>query len=249
MTGHAAGNAVRSALVALAVLAAACCDSAADQAPAIPFPNVSHMRPEFAALVTKTHDALLADDSAAAWQRHGRALMEAGESAEAEQVLLRAAAMPGNDRPGCLHAAGVAAAGVDRERAILHFRAALDAGGNAPSTHLRLAVMLEQLGRFDEAEQEYRAVEKAGPSSHALLGLGRIALARGDTGAAIDLLRRARYVDEGHVEVAIALAQAYNRAGDTQRAERFARLIRSAHDVTPVPDPYLHEFVFGADAR
>ena len=67
--------------------------------------------------------------------------------------------------------------------------------------------------------------------------------------AALDLLRRARYIDEDHAEVLIALSQAYQRAGDEKRAEQFAKAIRPGHDVTRRPDPYLHEFVFGADAR
>ena len=88
--------------------------------------------------------------------------------------------------------------------------------------------MLEQLGRLDEAEAHYRTALEMRTSSHALLGLGRIALSRGDVDGALDLLNRALVVDDRHTEVRIALAHAYRVAGDERRARGF--------DPRPRPD-------------
>ena len=229
-------------VLALAFILTAC--GPVERAPSAPAaPDVSHLPAEQAQRVTSAHAAAVSSDSGADWERCGRELFRAGEMAAAEEALLRASTRDGSDRAGCLHAAGVATDGLDRERAAEHFKAALAAGSTAPSTRLRLARILEQLGRLDDAEIHYVAVTEAGASSHALLGLGRIAMARGDLDAAISRLNRAHAVDDRHTEVLIALAQAYSRAGDTARAEQFARAVGPRHQETRPPDDYVWEFL------
>jgi tetratricopeptide (TPR) repeat protein len=231
------GRLLPAAVLLIATLAA--CNGATD----VPAPDVGRLEPAAADRVLAAHAAVVTAGDTAAWQHYGATLLLEGLTPEAADALEHAAGLPEADRAGCLHAAGVSAAVRDQVRGLALLRAAQEAGADSPSTHLRLANLLEQAGALDEAEAHYREAENGAPRSFVLLGLGRVALARGDTQGAITYLDQARVADDRHVEVLIVLARAYRVAGDERRAEQFAQAVPPHHQTTPLPDAYLRDFL------
>ena len=135
--------------------------------------------------------------------------------------------------------AALATAKTDLAGAIAHFEAAATLGGGAV-VHLGLGDALAQLGRGEEAVAQYRRAAELDPeSSHALLGLARLALAGGEAAAAASQLERAAEIAPHHGEVHGLLAQAYRRLGREAEADR--ELLRAAAFDEPrgSPDPFL----------
>jgi len=227
------------ATLALLLLVAACGDLGAE----IPLPPLAHLPPATADVIRAAHRRAQDSGSGTALAEYGRVLFLNAEIAAAEDALVRAAGMPDVDRFVCLHVAGVAADGEDRERAAAHFREALAVRGDR-TTRLRLAATLEQLGRAEEARIHYEAANDP-VSSDSLLGLGRLALKQGNATEAIQLLRRAGAVDDRHIEVWVALAQAYRRAGEEHKAALVADRVPPHHQASPLPDPVLTRFLRG----
>jgi tetratricopeptide (TPR) repeat protein len=226
--------------VLVAVVVSTACGARGPQLPSLP--PVAGMAPEErAAILAARARVEETPDASRAWLDYARELLRAREAEPAEEAVLRAEGLPGADPFLCAYVAGIAA-GSAQDRAVAHIERALRARDDYGPAHLRLGALLQESGRIDEADAHYRRALALGMRGHALLGLGRIALARGETDAAIQLLEDARGWNPQQPEIVVALAAAYQRAGRADRATVTARSVPRQHLATPLPDPVLVEF-------
>ena len=108
---------------------------------------------------------------------------------------------------------------------------------NSAPAHLRLAALLEQLQRRQEAKTEWREALRLDPQSpKALDGLSQHLIAEGDYAGAIALLHKSKR-DE---RLTLDLAQAYGKAGALQDAEN---LLTAAKDQFPSSYPLMNALV------
>jgi tetratricopeptide (TPR) repeat protein len=84
-----------------------------------------------------------------------------------------------------------------------------------------------QAGKLDESERYYREIldEDAGQSS-AWVGLGNIAMARKDTGRALEFYKKAYIADPNNYVASHNLAQVYRRLGIVDKARHFEIISR-----------------------
>lgn len=115
--------------------------------------------------------------------------------------------------------------------------AKLDSDNHALYVHFGTALL--RAGEPSRAAAEFRNALSLNPrSSHARLGLARVALVHGDTAAALDELREAARIGPDQAELHLLLAQVHGRGGDEASAERE----RDAARRTPryrAPDPVV----------
>ncbi len=158
----------------------------------------------------------------------------------AESAYLEAAGLPGDRQFDAQYLAGVAATRFAPGRAEKHIAAALAMRGRYVPAHLRHADVLLALGRQNEAKATLERTLQMEVTAHALLGLGRIALDRGEDDEARTLLEDAWRRHPGRPEIAAALAQALRRAGREDMAQELAESIPRTHHWTFFEDP-VHE--------
>lgn len=109
--------------------------------------------------------------------------------------------------------------------AIRSFQAAVDINSHYPDAHNNLGHMLELGGKIREAEKHYRLALENNPTHRlAHFNLGRILTKQGRYPQAIhQLLQTLRVQDERTPTFMYVLADAYVRAGDTQKAIHYAQ--------------------------
>ncbi|MCI0434320.1 MAG: tetratricopeptide repeat protein [Gemmatimonadetes bacterium] len=178
--------------------------------------------------------------------RHARALRER-DPAEPESVILLAAALEANGRPGdgiaVLEAAvstrpahaelltrlgdALLRAG-DIERAESVLRQALSSDGDAPAARAVLARVLELADRPDEAVAQYAAALNAIPSfAEAAFGLADLAFGRGDVAEAISVLAAFLDVDPYNLGGLVRLGDMLWIAGrERQASVAYQRVLR-----------------------
>ncbi len=225
----------RAALfVGAVVLAVGACRA---PGPSIEEPRLDGVEPAVAQEIRARHAAVLAQPvDGERWGRYGMALDAHGLDAAAEAAYKRAAELaPKEFRWPYFRAALLEATSL--ERAAELYRDALAIDDDYGPAHLRRAQALERLSRLEEARASYlRARELEPENAFAPLGLGSLALRRGDVAAATVLLEQAYALDpEIHATVS-ALANAYHRAGDTERGRRLAIEARDLPRITYQPD-------------
>ena len=109
--------------------------------------------------------------------------------------------------------------------------------------HVRYGNLLFAARKIDAAAREYQiANEKNGNLSHALLGLGRVALARGKINEAFDDLRRAQTINPQHTEVHGLLAELYRRQTQPELAQRETMIAQQLPKETQIPDPLMGQW-------
>lgn len=108
-------------------------------------------------------------------------------------------------------------------------------------TRLKLADLLFKQGLIDEAfaHYEWRLTQVPG-DPYALLGLARIALARGDRVEGVHQLETIARVSPGFSAAHNLLAGVYERMGDTVRANEQRRLGSSTGRFVEANDPWLY---------
>lgn len=210
--------------------------------PAAPDPDVSNAEPAVRQRIREARAAVVAAPGAATWGRYARVLHAHAKFAAAEVAYLAAADFGGPQEFANLHFAGIAASeDLQPERATDHFRRAIARRGDHAATHLHLALLEERLDHVDAARSGYERALALAPSSHALLGLGRLALRSGDANAALQRLTEALRVNPEHREVHEAMARAYARLGRNEDSARSAQRAGDAVAATPIADPLLAE--------
>jgi len=113
---------------------------------------------------------------------------------------------------------------------------------------LRLGHLLVERGRLDEAEKDLRALLQRSPDEpHALLGLGKVLLARGRLPEALALLERAARSPQTQRASSALLATIQQRLGNGPAAEEASRRVAMLPADPPLSDPVL-EAVLGLQA-
>jgi tetratricopeptide (TPR) repeat protein len=199
----------------------------------VPEPRLAGVEPTVAEVIRQRRSAVLEEPrDGERWGRYGMVLDAHGLDVEAEAAYARASALdPSDFRWPYFHAALLEAASLDR--AVEAYRRALAIRDDYAPAHLRLAKALELQNRDDEARSSYqRAAELDPEDAFAPLGLGSLALRGGETDAAIALLEHAYALDSGVHATVSALANAYHRDGDTERARRLAIEARGLPRIT-----------------
>jgi tetratricopeptide (TPR) repeat protein len=106
--------------------------------------------------------------------------------------------------------------------------------------HLRVAEALLESGRSDEAEQAFRKVlEMESDNLPAHLGLGSVAVRRGDYQGSLPFLEKAATGPQTRQTAQRFLATAYGRLGRKEKAERAAYLAKHLPKDEIWPDPIL----------
>jgi len=218
----------RTAVPALLLLGLVGCSGAGEPVP--PVPDPARVEPRVLQLLSELrHDVEDRPQEAAVWGRLAAAYHVHGMTPEAEHCYRRAVVLdPGAFRWVYLLAVLRQAQGTDVDEMVELFERArtLDPG-HAPLL-LRLGRALELRGQPREAESAYRRAIETDPSSaDGHRNLGQLLLARDDVAPAVAELERALELDPHDGTIPIALAQAYARQGDAERASVTAA--RGAH--------------------
>jgi tetratricopeptide (TPR) repeat protein len=212
-----------------------------------PLPDLAGAEPRVAAKITGLHRALeQKPDDGEAWGRYGMALDAHRYAPAAAAAYQRAAQLDPKDFRW-RYFLGALQENEAPAEAARSLEAALRIDAEYAPAHIRLARTLEALDRRDEALAHYRDAMRLAPDDPlGYLGAGRIALATGDVRGAITLLEQARQRGP-HIQAVIAtLARAYQRAGDTARAEALAAEARGLPRMMHHHDP--RHAAIGAEA-
>jgi len=115
---------------------------------------------------------------------------------------------------------------------------------------LRLGFLYLQAGGQDDADRAFRAaLEGNGRSSHALLGLARIALDGDDLKGGRELLERAAAIAPQHREIHAFLAEVLDRLGDGPAASQSRERANALTGAFPIPDPERDRVKFEGRSR
>lgn len=137
---------------------------------------------------------------------------------------------------------GLARSGDDPGAALPSLQRAAKLCGDLPAPHLRLAELLIERGRLDEAQAEIEPVLKREPSNpRALLCQARVAVARNEPRAALDYLNRSLQSAPDVKASHTLLGAIQQRAGDPAAAEAAFRRAAQLPEAHVWPDPFLIE--------
>jgi tetratricopeptide (TPR) repeat protein len=235
-----------AAVVAVAA-PSGCSERGIEETPELPV--LTGLEPAVVEKIRSLHAHVLAERSVASWTRwaktlHAHEMME--EALRAYRVAAAHAKVP--DTFELLYLAGHSSAKRDPEQAVVLFAEAEKVRDDYVPLHLRAGEIHLAARRVGEARRHFeRALalcESASgadapfaPTTHALLGLGRIALAEGRTGDAIAVLERGQRLKPEHEEILAALANAYARAGRAADAATVSAQVGDLEDPRGYPDP------------
>ncbi len=228
------------AIALLLITALPVCGCGRD-APELPVVATEGLERDVAERIASTRSAALESPSAKTLTDFGVALFAHRRHDAAEPVLLLAATYEGADRFALFHLAGLSASVASLERAVTHLEQACAIRSDYPASHIKCGFFLEELARYDEAATHFRAALAIDRNPHALLGLGRVALARGDAEQATKFLEEARARNRGLLEASVALAQAYAARGWDDKAERVEEEAAALRVPTNVADAILED--------
>ena len=205
--------------------------------PEVPDPDRSAMEPQVAAKIEKGRETVLAaPESSEAWGRLAMVLHAHGLEREAAACYRRASELsPGEFRWTYLLAHALRDA--DAVAALAAAEAASRLNPAYASAYVLRAQLLETSNQRDQALEQYRkAVELDPESAMAEFGLGRLLLAGDDAKEALRHLLRARDLSEDSA-VHGALAQAYQKLGDRDSANRENQLASKPGETVGIVDP------------
>jgi len=126
----------------------------------------------------------------------------------------------------------------DTDTALAELRATLAAEPRYIPARVALADSLFRSGQADEAQREYEgALQAEAEQPQALLGLARVALQRGDDGAAVARLRELVARHPESTAGPALLAQVLERKGEAEEAAVMTALSKQKHEPLPA-DPW-----------
>lgn len=205
------------------------------QAP--PLPDLGASEPQVSAKIRSAQERAARDGDDEAWGRYAMILEAHRHTEEAQVAYRRAAELDGEDVRWPYLLASMLEYFEPEEARVWHERALALDPDYAPGRY-RAGQTFEKLGRLDEAEKQFlRAVQLDGRLGLAHFGLGRVALARGDSQAAVRHLERAYELSPEVQAVVATLARAYHRVGRTEEAKRLAAEARTLPRMTHHLDP------------
>jgi len=221
--------------------------------PVVPAFSLKCNDPAVERVIENAHQEVAKEpNSDKAWGRLGMVLFAHGFFSEAQTCLAQASDLaPHEPRWAYLRALLVLqedrTAGLD----LLEHTAIL---ANSPAfVHARLAEELFENGRFDEAAEHYHQALHSSPNDpRALLGLGRLALQRGDLQESLGYLKKST-VSAPTARVPHALlAEVHFRMGKLAAADQEKRTAAELPEEQYWPDPYYDQATdlqFTVDAR
>lgn len=209
-------------LVAAAVVGVVLWTTSAPDAPEPPRPDLAGQEEAVVARLDTLRVAVEeAPADTARWFDYGRCLHAHGFT-DAARTCYDFAAGDESLAYDAHYLTGVLLASEERDAALTAFTKASALRDDDPALQLRLGQLHEELGRADEAERHFRRALELERSSHALLGLGRIAHAAGDAASARELLEAAARLAPAHRRVQAILASVCRSLGDHAAAKRHA---------------------------
>ena len=206
-------------------------------------PTVEVRDAQIAAVFTTARSRVLASPkSASAWGRYGMLLMAHKFHREAVACFREAARRePREPRWPYLHGTSVLAWDPQAALPILAHAAEL-AGDEPAAPRLRLANLLLERGRIDEAQTHVARVAARHPDDpHVLFSLGRIAVARGALRESLTHLERAAKQLPTARGANALLAAVQQRLGNVLAAQEAANQAAKLPPDRPIPDPFLDE--------
>lgn len=127
-----------------------------------------------------------------------------------------------------------------RAEAVVSLEQALTLNPKDHASRIRLADLLAEANRLDDAAVAYALVESADPdSAAAVFGLARVAIARGDDTRGAALLERALALAPEATALHYPLAQARRRLGDLETAK--VHLASAGGVGIEIADPWYHQ--------
>lgn len=214
-----------------------------------PPPPIAGLEPQVSAKILHARGLLDTDPTPENLARYARTLQAHEFEREALAAYLAAApGLGGQELFEATYLAGLCAMHVDVDRAIeLLEKAARLQDGYVP-LHLRTGWLYEIAERWTDADRSHRrardlaeaaAASEAGRAlvAQAHIGLGRVALARGDVPGAIALLEKGARVMPEAPQAHAALAIAYARAGLSEKAAGSSRRAGDLEGAVGIDDP------------
>jgi tetratricopeptide (TPR) repeat protein len=173
------------------------------------------------------------------WYNLGFAQQRLGRSAEARKSLLAALKADPGHAPSLYNLAFLDFEAGNPDKALAGFQAAIKArDGDYPEAQYNAAVLLGDLGRYEEAADLYRKLLKKEPSNEdaktnldyvvevgvsALVDQGKDAYERGDFKAAALAWHRAKKLDPANEQVLSLLKRVEGKANKSEQAAQAAR--------------------------
>ncbi len=184
---------------------------------------------------------------APAWGRLGMVLLGNLFDQEAKACFTEAARLDAAD-PMWPYGLGLIAQKREPDRAVAWYRQAVAAALAWPDLHpvmsLQLAEALLEQGDGEEAQAIFEEQQRLSPNQpRAALGLGLVAVARGEAAAAERWLKIAQgslFARKGSTSQLAVLAR---QRGDTKESQRLEKEAAALADDPPWPDPMLDEVV------
>lgn len=220
--------------------------------PSLPEISLIQLEPEMAGQIRRLQSAVLADPhSGAAWGKLGSLLKSLGIRDQAE-ICLRAAARFDAKEPRWPYLQALLNLHESGRFALEHLRRTVALCGNDPAMpRLRLARLLAETGRDDEARRQLEQLLQAQPDcGPARLMLAQIEHRRGEWEKARTWARLC--TTNAHTARAAwtLLSTIYRRQGDPDAAELASRRAAAVTADAPWPDPFEEELLaWRNDAR
>jgi tetratricopeptide (TPR) repeat protein len=211
--------------------------------PAPPEVDLAGADPEVVEVLTRARGRVAAGPrSGAAWGRLGQLLRAHGYGAEANTCLAEAERLDPTE-PRWPYLRGLTLVLTDPGAGIPCLERAVSLCGDEPAAPcLRLAEVLLEQGRLDEAETHLRQALRRRPGDPRVhLEMARLALGRADWRGALDHLSAC--VEDPHARrLAHALrADAFSRLGEGERARDEGKQAAESPEDVPWPDPFVLE--------
>ncbi len=212
-------------------------------APKVPPLHLQHVEPAIAdAVHAAVAQVRAAPRAAVAWGQLGAILFTHEVFGDAAAVFAEAEKLD-PQQPRWPYLRGLSLADLNPDAAVPLIARAADLAGDAvPTPRCRHAELLLERGRLDEAEAALHIVLKHFPNdARALLGLGRIALGRGDAVRSVEWLERSAATAPRVRETRVLLATAHHRLGEKTKAEAASAAALGLPLVAAWPDLFVTE--------
>ncbi|MGI8605232.1 MAG: tetratricopeptide repeat protein [Verrucomicrobiales bacterium] len=212
-------------------------------APEVPQLHLQGVEPAIARAVNDAGARVRANPRAAlAWGQLGAVLFTHELYGDAATVFAQAEILdPQQPRWPYLRALSLADLNPDAAVPLLA-RAAELTGAALHAPRCRLAEFLLERDRLDEAASAFQQVLRHFPNeARAFLGLGRIALSRGDAAGSVEWLERAAAGAPRVRETRVLLATAHQRLGNRAKAEAAAQAAAGLPLTAEWPDLFVSE--------
>ena len=213
-------------------------------APKPPAVSLAGLDPAIISVLEPCYDAVRRNPrSGSAWGKLGTALLAYEFKSEAQVCFREAEHREPND-PRWPYFHGLTMFPDATEQGLAKLRRAVKLHGDENSAvRNRLATVLSELGEYEEAETYFRSVLERWPDDPAaILGLGKLAFARGQLEKSLAYLSRSAANRHTAKKSRQLLATVHQRLNNTSAAAQTLREMKGMPDDMPLSDPFINEF-------